>query len=364
MPTPCAATKTLIAAACCLTLLACGQQSEQSPAAPQAEPASAAAVAAAPAPTQAPVARSRDSASKLSSFAKLTESSGKDASDAAAEPASSGTGAGAVPTAAITSLPAASAVGTKGRQLVITASARFGVKNTYQSALAIEDAVLANDGFVVSNHIASNVLQNAEQSIGDGKRVRVLQVAVTGELVVRVPSSKAQAFLRDIASQIESLDQRSVSARDVQFDMLRSQLEAARSQEAQADLGQLVRQPGYVIEKSAVIEARSQVKASRDEARIAQAHLADQVAFSTLSLSLHQSPQVRTTTEADFEAAVAEHRPSLGAKLQRAVANGWHGLLGALVTAVALWPLWLVLMAAGGAVAAYWGRRQRKAVAR
>ena len=320
------AQKTLLAAACSLSLLACGRSPEPAAdAAPAVAPAAAPAAArAAPAPAPQPLAQSRDQLSGFASSKMRADSMTKEISaepaqggEAASAQAASAIPASAIPASAIASTPAASIIGAQGRKLVLTASARFSVKNTYTSALAIEDAVVANDGYVVANNIASTTVQHAQHSLGDGQLVRVAQVQVTGELVVRVPSHKAQAFLRDIASQIEALEQRNFAAKDVQFDMLRSQLEAARSQETQAELGLLARQPGYVIEKSAVLEARGQAKASRDEARIAQAQLADQVAFSTIALSLHQPLQVRSTQEADFEAASNAHRPSFATKLQR-----------------------------------------------
>ncbi len=350
MPNSSLAQKTLLAAACSLSLLACGQS---------AEPAAA--------PAAQPLAQHTDqlsgfAAGKISadSLAKQISAEPAQGSQAASAIPASVIPASAIPASAIAATPAASTIGAKGRQLVLTASARFSVKNTYTSALAIEDAVLANDGYVVSNHIASTTVQHAQHSVGDGQLVRVAQVGVSGEMVVRVPSHKAQAFLRDIASQIQTLEQRNFVAKDVQFDMLRSQLDAARGQETQAELGLLARQPGYVIEKSAVLEARGQAKASRDEARIAQAQLADQVAFSTIALGLHQPLQVRSTQEADFEAASNAHRLGFAAQLQRALAGGWHGLLSLCIGAAALWPLWLLLMAVGGAAVAYRARRNKK----
>jgi Domain of unknown function (DUF4349) len=357
MPMPSFFRKTLLAAVCSASLLACGQKTESANYA--ADAAAPAAPAAAPAP--APVATMRakkdlggQSLSKMMAEAVPAEAS---LAQAASEPA------GGLPTAAIATGPTASDAALKGRKLVLTASARFAVKNTYLSALAIEDAVVANDGYVVSNNIESNVLQQTQHRGDDGQLVRVAQVGVTGSLVVRVPSHKTQAFLRDIASQIEALDQRNFAARDVQFDMLRSQLEAARNQEAQADLGQLTQQKGTVGDKTAALEARNQAKAVRDEARIAGSQLADKVAYSTISLALHQPAVVRTTQEIDFGSASFAQRPSFTANVQRALAGGWHGLLNAMVWALALWPLWLLLVAVAGAVLGYRSRKQKPAVA-
>ncbi len=353
MPNHTLTQKTLIAVACGLLLIACGEKRE---------PAQDVTPTAAAAP--APLAPSKDALSKLAMGKMQASDQSKQANAEVAEPSdAAASNGGAIPVAAMTMLPASSAIGTQGRKLVLTASARFAVKNTYASALAIEDAAAAHGGYVVKNDLSTVEIQQIAHIQSDVKPVRVALMSLSADILVRVPSGKTQAFLREIASQVEWLEQRNFAARDVQFDMLRSQLEAARGQDAQTELGALVKQPGYVSEKGAIIEARSQAKASRDEARIAQAQLADQVAFSTISLGIYQPSQVRTTPEPDFEAAVAAHSPSFGTEVQRALAGGWNGMLRTLVWAVALWPLWLVLMAAGGAVAVYRSRRQRKAVA-
>jgi hypothetical protein len=359
MPMPSFFRKTLLAAVCCASLLACGQKTETAYYAADATAPAAPAIA--PSPAAAPVATMRgkkdlggQSLSKMMAEAVPAEAS---LAQAASEPA------GGLPTAAIATGPAASDTALKGRKLVLTASARFGVKNTYLSALVIEDAVVANDGYVVTNLIDSNVLQQTQHRGDDGQLVRVAQVGVTGSLLVRVPSHKTQAFLRDIASQIEALDQRNFAARDVQFDMLRSQLEAARNQEAQADLGQLTQQKGTVGDKTTALEARNQPKAVRDEARIASSQLADKVAYSTIALNLHQPALVRITLEPDFESVSFAQRPSFVSNVQRALAGGWYGLLKAMVWAVALWPLWLLLMAVAGTAVAYRSRKQKLSTA-
>jgi Domain of unknown function (DUF4349) len=347
--------RTLLAAVCCASLLACGQKNE----APNASLSAPAPAAAAPAaePTAHRLAKKELGDRPVAKM--MVETVPSDASYANANSAP----AGGVPAAAIANVPAASDAALKGRKLALTASARFGVKNTYLSALAIEDAVVANDGYVVANHIESNVLQQTQHRGDNGQLVRVAQVGVTGNMVVRVPSHKTQAFLRDIASQIEALDQRNFAAKDVQFEMLRSQLDAVRNQETQSELGLLTQQKSTVGDKTAALDARNQAKAGRDEARIAASQLADKVAYSMIALSLHQPTLVRTTQELDFDSASDAQRPGFITNLQRALAGGWRKLLNALVWAVAVWPLWLMLMGLAGAVWAYRSRQQKKSAA-
>jgi hypothetical protein len=347
------AQKTVLAMACSLSLMACGPSRE-------APSSTAEAVRASPTQAAVPAPIVQEQRVRKAENSAQTKMRVDVSAEAESNVAADKETAGGIPAAAIAATPAASIAGAKGRQLVLTANVRFGVKNTYLSALAIEDAVVANDGYVVNNNISSSVLQDTTHLGDDGQLVRIAHISITGEMVVRVPSQKAQTFLRDIASQIDVLEQRNFTARDVQFDMLRTQLEALRSNESQTELGQLARQPGYVSEKGAVLEARSQAKAARDEARVAQAQLADQVAFSTIALSLYQPHQLRITKEPDFESASFEHKPSFATNLQQALGAGWNGLLSTLVWAVSIWPLWLFVLAVASAFVSYRSRRKPK----
>jgi hypothetical protein len=126
------------------------------------------------------------------------------------------------------------------------------------------------------------------------------------------------------------------AAIDVQFDLLRSQLKAVRNLEAPADLGQSTQQKSTVGDNTAALEARNQAKALRDEARIASSQLPDKVAYSTISLALHQPALVRTTHEVDFDRASFAQRPRFATNVQRAMAGGWHSLLKAMAWGVAL----------------------------
>lgn len=230
------------------------------------------------------------------------------------------------------------------RKFIRTAQAKFRVKDVYQSALAIEDAVAAQGGFVIKNDIATNIDSIRKRSLGNGQLVELAEYTVRGELTVRVPSEKTQAFLRSIIGQMEFLDTRSFAATDAQFALLREQLAYQRNQEAQQELGDAKDEGGKLGQKAAVISARSDAKSSRDEALIAQKEFEDRVAFATLDLSLYQLPKLRRTEMADMEAAVRENGPGFFTRLGKSLSTGWFGLLEVGLQVVKLWPLWLVLL--------------------
>ena len=229
------------------------------------------------------------------------------------------------------------------RKFIRTAQAQFRVKDVYTSALAIEDAAAQQGGFVVANDISAQTLNVQRRPAGDGKLIELAEYTVRGSLTVRVPSENTQTFLRAIASQMEFLDQRGFQAADAQFDLLRRQLAWQREQQAQQALGDAVRDGDRLDRKADVIAARTGARLQRDEALIEQKQFEDRVAFSTITLSLHQLSKIRQTEMADVEAVFRKHSPGFFARLVEALRVGWYGVLDLVIALIHVWPLWLAL---------------------
>lgn len=255
-----------------------------------------------------------------------------------------------------------STTGTAGdarRKFVRTASARFGVEDVYAAAMAIEDAAATEGGFVTANRIGAQVRRTHERRLGDGRVLQVSEIATTGQLVVRVPGDRSQAFLRGIAKHVAFLDERDFKANDVQFELLRRDLAARRAAQLQADVARAGQAPGRIGAKVDAAVVRSDALAERDEALISGRQLEDEVEFATLRIELHQPVQVRRTYAPDVDRIVRDAGPGFFARVGDAVGAGWRGLLEALVLAATLWPLWLLLAAA--VAAARWLRRRQLA---
>lgn len=229
------------------------------------------------------------------------------------------------------------------RKFIRTAQAQFRVKDVYQSALAIEDAVAAQGGFVTRNQITADVQDTQRRPKGDGKLIELAEYTVRGQLTVRVPSDKSQAFLRSIVNQMEFLDRRNFEAADARFAMLRQQLAYQRGQETQQELGDAAQQGGKLGQKAQVIAARSDAKSGRDEALIAQKEFEDRVAFATIDLSLYQLSKIRQTELTDVEAVFEKNSPGFFPRLGSSLRTGWYGVLEVFVQVIKFWPLWLLL---------------------
>jgi hypothetical protein len=235
------------------------------------------------------------------------------------------------------------------RKFIRTAQAEFRVDDVYRSALAIEDVVAAQGGFVVKNDIAAQTLDTQRRPMGDGKLLELAEYTVRGRLTVRVPSANTQAFLRAIVGQMAFLERRNFEAMDAQFQLLRQQLAYQRSQQAQQDLGQAAQLGGRIDRKADVIQARGDAKSARDEALIAQKEFEDRIAFSTIDLSLYQASKIRRTELTDVEAVFQQNSPGFFARFGDSLRVGWYGVLDAVIELAKPWPLWLLVVV--GAIA-------------
>lgn len=231
------------------------------------------------------------------------------------------------------------------RKFIRTATVNFQVREVYRAALAIEDLVAQHGGFVVRNNIRTEVVDVETRPSGAGNLVELTTYTMHGALQVRVPSARTQAFLRALAAQVEFLHSRDFAAVDAQFELLQQQLAYARHQDAQQALGQVAQERGKLGDKADAIAARADSQSRRDEALIARKTFEDRVAFATIDLSLHQSPQVRRSERPDVEAIVRRDGPGFLTRLGHALSVGWYGLLDFAIALMRLWALWLALAA-------------------
>lgn len=249
------------------------------------------------------------------------------------------------------------------RKFIRTANARFRVKDVYVAALGIEDTVATHGGFVVKNGINAETVSTQHHPIGDGKLMELTEYKVQGHLIIRVPSAKTQEFLRAIVGHVVFLDQRNFSARDAQFDLLRQQLDMIRNQETQNDLGQAVRDGGRLIQKTDAIAVRNDIKAARDAAHIAKKEFEDQVAFSTIELTLYQPSKVLQTERVDVSSMYRQFRPGFFSRMGEQLRGGWEGLINVVLGLVGIWPVLLIGALLVPVLLRVSGRRRKAAAA-
>jgi hypothetical protein len=244
------------------------------------------------------------------------------------------------------------------RRFIRSAQVDGQVQDVQRAITRIEDAAARFGGFTTRNDLSTATGRVERRPIGDGRLVELSTYVVTGELQVRLPSDRAQMFLRAIAPELEFLDRRHYEAVDAQFELLRRMLARSRADQAQAALGDVASSGGKPGERAQVIDARAQQQAARDEATIEQRTFEDRVEFATLDLTLRQPERVRRAERPDVDAILRHEGPGFASRLGDAIAQGWRGLLGFLIGLVALWPMWLVVALAWLATRAWRARRR------
>jgi hypothetical protein len=93
---------------------------------------------------------------------------------------------------------------------------------------------------------------------------------------------------------------------------------------------------------------------------IAQKEFEDKVEFSTIDLSMYQTPKVRQTELVDVQAVFRNNGPGFFTRLAGSMRSGWYGLLEVVVALASVWPLW-VLVAAMFALAGSFRKKRASA---
>lgn len=225
------------------------------------------------------------------------------------------------------------------RRFIRTAKVEARVADVLRSARRIEDLAAGHGGFVTRNDVRTEMQSVRRRPRGDGTLVELTVYTLRGDLQVRVPSDRAQAFLRQLAGELEFLDRRRYEAVDAQFELLRQQLAQARHEQAQRALAQV--QGGKPGERADVVTARSDEQLQRDEAIIARRTFEDRVAFATLDIGIRQPERVRRTERPDVDAILQREQPGFLTRAGSALTAGGSGLREVVLGAIALWPLWL-----------------------
>ncbi len=249
------------------------------------------------------------------------------------------------------------------RRFIRTARIEFRVADVYRSTRTIEDLTQRLGGYVASNDTRNETDDVRHRNDGDGWNVQLTSYVTRADLSVRVPSERAQDFVRMLSNQVVFLDRRTFAAVDAQLQLLRQQLAYTRQQQAQQSLQQVAADPGKTGERVGAVQARADALAQRDEAMLARREFEDRVAFATIDLSMYQTPRITRTVRPDLEHAMQRDRPNFFARLGQSFATGWSGLLTVVVALAALWPLWLALVLLGLGVRC-WRQRVRRSAAK
>jgi hypothetical protein len=166
--------------------------------------------------------------------------------------------------------------------------------------------------------------------------------SVTNSIIVRVPNTKLDTTLKEIAKNIDYLDYRIIKAEDVALQIRSNNLTEKRNAVNADRLINAIDSKGNKLGETTVAEEiLLRKKEEADNAAISNLSLMDQVKFSTINLSLYQRQAIKRMLIANNK-NIDAYQPGLGSKIFEAMKYGWEILESIIVYLCKLWALFIL----------------------
>lgn len=227
-------------------------------------------------------------------------------------------------------------------QFVRTADLKFEVKDVRQSTATVEDVTVHHGGFVTYTHLASNIENTTTIPVSPDSSLQTTYYNVTNSMVLRVPNTKLDTTLKEIARTVDYLDYRIIKADDVALQLLSNDLAKQRTEQVQSRIKQAIGTRRSKLTETSNAEETVQGKQEQGhQALLANRALADQIRFSTVNLNLYQRQGLRREIVFNNK-DIPAYEPSFWSRLSDSLKTGWRMMQAFVLFVAQLW--WLMLL--------------------
>lgn len=231
------------------------------------------------------------------------------------------------------------------RKFIRTADLKFKVKNVTQSTYAIENITNKFDGFVTYTNLQSIIIDRFETKISQDSTLETTRYNVENNITIRVPNTKLDTVIKSIAKQINFLDHRIIKADDVSLKILSNQLAQNRSNNNEKRIEKAIDTKGKKINDIMAAENNlAEQKEQKDNNKLENLSIEDQVNFSTLTIQIYQHESVKQEMNANTK-DYNFYKPNIGIRILDSLRTGWYVLLDIIVFLFKIW--WLILVGIG-----------------
>jgi hypothetical protein len=228
------------------------------------------------------------------------------------------------------------------RKFIRTADLKFKVLSVIRSTYDIENITNRQGGFVTYTSLNSNIDRVTITVISADTSLETTYYTVTNTFTLRVPNTKLDTTLREIAKSIDYLDYRIIKADDVALQILSNNLTQKRSIESEERLSQAIEKRGKkLIETTEAEELLLNKQEQSDNARISSLSLKDQIEFSTINLIIYQRQTVKRELISN-DKNIEEYKPGFGLRILDSLKFGWNILEAIIVFLIKLWGIILI----------------------
>ncbi|MEO8588708.1 MAG: DUF4349 domain-containing protein [Flavobacteriales bacterium] len=250
---------------------------------------------------------------------------------------------GATPPEKALSSSAARAIGDSSRRFIRTADLRFRAKDVVKTAYAIEDLVARFDGFVANTHLATNVDQRYTTPISEDSLLETTKFTVSNRITIRVPFVELDTTLKSLVRFVDFLDHRTVSAQDVRLMILSNRMTQDRVARHEKRLTAAIDEQGRKLKETMPAEDRLLDRQEQaDQAAMSNLELEDRIAFSTITLDIHQRQETRHELLPN-EQNIERYEPGFFSQLGAALSDGWDLLVQFFLLIARIWSVLLLV---------------------
>ena len=235
----------------------------------------------------------------------------------------------------------------KDKKFMKTANLVFSVEDVYASSVAIEEILIANNGFLINSNLYSDVVRTQTFSKTPEMNVQVDEFETRNNITIRVPNQNLHATLLAIAKEIKFLDSRSISADDVGLKLLAEELEQKRNAQSAKNLQNQISNGGKLDDKVYAEQLAFERLTQKDISLLKELSIEDQIEYSTITIAIYQNRELRSQEIPNFDVYSNQFSASYGSELLGALGTGFEIVKGLFTFILSIWPVLIGLFVGG-----------------
>ena len=230
------------------------------------------------------------------------------------------------------------------RKMIRTADIKFKVKDVIKATYNIENIAVKHSGFVENSNLTSQINSIKETEIKEDSTLVTTYYSVLNTLILRVPNTKLDTALKEIAQFVDFMDYRVIDAKDVTLDLLSKKLEQSRLAKYDHRMKNAIDSKGKRLNDLTEAENNLLYKQEQaDEAKLANLQILDKIKFSTITLSLYQNQSIKYETIVK-EKIIKPYSTPFGIRFVDALKLGWSIIVEIFLFLINIWSIILVAL--------------------
>ncbi len=229
-------------------------------------------------------------------------------------------------------------------KFIRTADLKFKVKDVAAATYKIEDAVRQHGGFIIYTNMAGNIANTTVNAISEDSSLVSTHYTVTNSITLRVPDIKLDTTLKDIAANVDFLDIRVIKAEDVSLQILANKIATSQGVNHATRIAKDIDNKGKKLND--IINAEESLldnQKTTTTSTISNLVLADQIKYSTVTLSLYQLPVLRNEIVAN-DKNIQPYKQPFGTRVLASLHTGWEMVESLVIFIANLWALILLFI--------------------